>query len=48
VLGFKVDWGGEASSDMASISQDGCSIMMRIEDPDGHILPFGSEPKGGL
>ena len=91
VLGFKVNWGGEAESTFASVSRDGRSIMlaqgeqghpgtwlwigvedieplfaeysangvkirerptnypwayeMKIEDPDGHVLRFGSEPK---
>jgi catechol 2,3-dioxygenase-like lactoylglutathione lyase family enzyme len=91
VLGFKVDWGGNDPSIMASVSRDGHAIMlcegeqghpgtwiwigvenidplfeqlsasglnfrlkptnyswayeMRIEDPDGHVLRFGSEPK---
>ena len=90
VLGFRVDWGGEAGAVMASVSRDGRSIMlcqgdqgqlgtwvwigvesivplyqefkdggarlrqppvnrpwayeMQIEDPDGHVLRFGSEP----
>ena len=88
VLGFKVDWEGEA---MASVSRDGHAIMlsegdqgnagtwvwigvedieplfndfssknvnfrekptnyswayeMKIVDPDGHVLRFGSDPK---
>ena len=92
VLGFKVDWGGDEASEMASVSRDGHGIMlcqggqgqpgtwvwigvedieplfgeysrrgarvrlgptnypwayeMQIEDPDGHVLRFGSEPKG--
>jgi hypothetical protein len=92
VLGFAVDWGGEAGSGMASVSRNGHSIMlcqadqgqpgtwiwigvedieplfeqylskqakfrqtpinrpwayeMQIEDPDGHVLRFGSEPIG--
>lgn len=91
VLGFKVDWGGDDSTDMASVSHDGKAIMlcqgdqgqagtwiwigvndiqplfeqyrsngvkfreeptnypwayeMKIEDPDGHVLRFGSDPK---
>ena len=91
VLGFKVDWGAEVGSGMASVSRDGHSIMlcqgeqghsgtwlwvgvedieplfehfkqkgakirqaptdrpwayeMQIEDPDGHVLRFGSDPK---
>jgi catechol 2,3-dioxygenase-like lactoylglutathione lyase family enzyme len=91
VLGFKVNWGGEAESTFASVSCDGRAIMlaqgeqghpgtwiwigvedieplfveysakgatirerptnypwayeMKIEDPDGHVLRFGSEPK---
>jgi catechol 2,3-dioxygenase-like lactoylglutathione lyase family enzyme len=91
VLGFKVNWGGEAESTFASVSRDGRAIMlaqgeqghpgtwlcigvedivplfveysakgvkirerptnypwayeMKIEDPDGHVLRFGSEPK---
>jgi catechol 2,3-dioxygenase-like lactoylglutathione lyase family enzyme len=91
VLGFTVNWGGEAESTFASVSRDGRSIMlsqgeqghpgtwlwigvedieplcaefkakgvkfrelptnypwayeMKIEDPDGHVLRFGSEPK---
>jgi uncharacterized glyoxalase superfamily protein PhnB len=91
VLGFRVDWGDEEGSEMASVSRDGHSIMvcqggqgqsgtwlwigvediepffeqfrsggatvrqtpvnrpwayeMQIEDPDGHVLRFGSEPK---
>lgn len=90
VLGFRPEWGGEAGSTMASVSRDGCSIMlcegaqghpgtwvwigvedirplydrlsrhgaiirrkperrpwayeMQVEDPDGHVLRFGSEP----
>ena len=90
VLGFAVDWGGEAGADMASLSRDGHAIMlcrgdqgqpgtwvwigvedigplfrlfrergavvrrepanhpwafeMQIEDPDGHVLRFGSKP----
>ncbi len=93
VLGFKVNWGGEAESKFASVSCDGRAIMlsqgehghagmwlwigvedieplfaeysargvkfrekptnypwayeMRIEDPDGHVLCFGSDPRGG-
>lgn len=93
VLGFKVDWGDEDVSDMASVSRDGHAIMlcrrsqgqpgmwiwigvedieplfeqysakgakfrqkptnhpwayeMQVEDPDGHVLRFGSEPKKG-
>ena len=89
-LGFKVDWGGEDGSSMASVSRDRASIMlckgsqgqlgtwvwigvedirplykdysskgvnfiekptnypwayeMRIADPNGHVLRFGSEP----
>jgi catechol 2,3-dioxygenase-like lactoylglutathione lyase family enzyme len=91
VLGFRVNWGGEADSTFASVSCDGRAIMlaqgeqghpgtwiwigvedieplfaeykakgvkfrepptnhpwayeMKIEDPDGHVLRFGSEPK---
>jgi predicted enzyme related to lactoylglutathione lyase len=91
VLGFAVDWGDEAGSEMASVSRDGHSIMlcqnqqghpgtwvwigvddieplfeefrargarflqhpvnrpwayeMQVEDPDGHVLRFGSEPR---
>jgi hypothetical protein len=91
VLGFKVNWGGEAESTFASVSRDGRAIMlaqgeqghpgtwlwigvedivplfveysakgvkirerptnypwayeMKIEDPEGHVLRFGSEPK---
>jgi len=91
VLGFKVNWGGEAESTFASVSRDGRAIMlaqgeqghpgtwlwigvedivplfveysakgvnirerptnypwayeMKIEDLDGHVLRFGSEPK---
>jgi catechol 2,3-dioxygenase-like lactoylglutathione lyase family enzyme len=91
VLGFKVDWGGDDASIMASVSRDGRAIMlcqgeqgqpgtwvwigvenieplfeqysargvkfrleptnypwayeMQIEDPDGHVLRFGSEPR---
>ncbi len=90
VLGFQPEWGVEAGSTMASVSRDGCSIMlcegaqgqsgtwvwigvedirpihehlvrvggrirqpplnqpwayeMQVEDPDGHVLRFGSEP----
>jgi predicted lactoylglutathione lyase len=90
VLGFQVDWGGDAIG-IASVSRDGRPIMlcqgeqgqpgtwiwmgvedaetiyrdciargaairqaptnyswayeMRIEDPDGHVLRIGSEPK---
>ena len=91
VLGFRVEWGDEEGSGMASVSRDGHSIMlcqgaqgqpgtwiwigvedieplfhgyssrgatfrqeptnhpwayeMQLEDPDGHVLRFGSEPK---
>jgi catechol 2,3-dioxygenase-like lactoylglutathione lyase family enzyme len=91
VLGFAVDWGDAAESEMASVSRDGHAIMlcqnrqgqpgtwiwigvhdieplfeeyrergarfrqhpvnrpwayeMQVEDPDGHVLRFGSEPK---
>jgi catechol 2,3-dioxygenase-like lactoylglutathione lyase family enzyme len=91
VLGFRLDWGGEAGAVMASVSRDGRSIMlcegdqgqpgtwvwigvedvaplfeqfrsggarirrppanypwayeMQIDDPDGHVLRFGSEPR---
>jgi catechol 2,3-dioxygenase-like lactoylglutathione lyase family enzyme len=91
VLGFKVDWGGEAESTFASVSRDGRALMlsqgeqgqpgtwlwigvedieplfaeyrtkgvkfregptnypwayeMKIEDPDGHVLRFGSDTK---
>jgi predicted enzyme related to lactoylglutathione lyase len=94
MLGFVVDWGGEEGSAMASVSRDGCAIMlsqggqghpgtwvwigvedigplhaqfvakgvaicqeptnypwayeMRIEDPDGHVLRIGSEPRRDL
>lgn len=91
VLGFKVDWGGESESTLASVSRDGRAIMlsqgeqgqpgtwlwigvedieplftefrakgvkfrepptnypwayeMKVEDPDGHVLRFGSDTK---
>jgi predicted enzyme related to lactoylglutathione lyase len=91
VLGFKVDWGDDPESQMASVSRDRRAIMLcqgaqgqagtwvwigvediellfhqftsagakvvqgptnyswayefRLEDPDGHVLRFGSEPK---
>jgi len=91
VLGFRVDWGDEDGSEMASVSRSDRSILlcgngqgqagtwiwigvddiaplfeaytargvkvlleptnfhwayeMRIEDPDGHVLRFGSEPR---
>lgn len=91
VLGFAIDWGDHAGSEMASVSRDGHSIMlcqggqgqpgtwiwigvedieplfeqyrskgatvrqqpvnrpwayeMQVEDPDGHVLRFGSEPR---
>jgi catechol 2,3-dioxygenase-like lactoylglutathione lyase family enzyme len=91
LLGFSLDWGGDETSSMASVSRDGKAIMlsqqsqgqpgtwiwigvenieplyrryaargvpfrepptnypwayeMRVEDPDGHVLRFGSEPR---
>lgn len=91
VLGFRLDWGDDDNSMMASVSRDGRAIMlcrqsqgqpgtwiwigvedieplyrqfatrgarfqepptrypwayeMRVQDPDGHVFRFGSEPR---
>jgi hypothetical protein len=54
VLGFtNAEWGGD---DFTCVSRDGASILqppenfpwaleMKVGDPDGHVLRFGSDPK---
>ena len=34
-LGFKLDWGGHDGSVIASVSRDGCALMLTETAPDG-------------
>jgi catechol 2,3-dioxygenase-like lactoylglutathione lyase family enzyme len=44
-LGFKVDWGGETGSLIASVSRDGCNIMLSqfLGDSGGGWVWIGLE-----
>jgi catechol 2,3-dioxygenase-like lactoylglutathione lyase family enzyme len=49
VLGFSLDWGDDDQSPVARFQELPTrypwAYEMRVQDPDGHVLRFGSEPR---